>query len=148
MGYMAGISQISGIGVGTSTQGGIGVGGFGGTQQTALSEYLRPPSKKATIKIVLITWIVVTIGFALYSCIQKDASPAGLLAAPIIVPLLYGNFEEGEKSLFHFVVTAPTVIAIIFALVNAEWNRKEHPKLLERYSKTWFCQRCGYAWLA
>jgi len=147
MGYMAGASQISGVGAGVANDGGVGVGGFGGSQQTLLSQHLAPPSKRATIKIVLITWILATIGFALYGCIKHGANPAGLALAPVIVPFMYGSFEEAEKTLFHFVVTAPAVIAIIIALVNAEWNSKEHPKLMEKYSRTWFCKRCGFAWL-
>jgi len=147
MGYMAGASQVSGIGVGATPQGGIGVGTFGGSQQTLLSAYLRPPSKRSTVWIVLITWCVASVAFALYSCIQHQGSPAGLVAAPIIIPFLYSCFDANDKEVFYLIAVAPTVIALTVACFNFHWNNTEYPKRMEKYAKTWYCKTCGFAWL-
>jgi len=143
---MAGASQASGIGIGAGS-GELAVGSFGGSQQTLLSQYLRPPSKRRTLSIVVITWVLTTIGFSLYASMKSNGADFGLIfIAPILLPFLYSAMDN-DKTLFHIIVTIPTILAAIWAFVNYDWNSREHPKLMEKYARMWFCTRCGHTWL-
>ncbi len=151
MGYMAGVSQVSGAGVGVTIDGDVGVGSYGGTQRTLLSQYLSPPEKRWVVLVVIIIYCLASIAFAVYSCIKNDASFAGILAAPLFIPfiaraLFVNALDQQDLLVFILLVVAPTVAAFFFAKKNKTWNKTIYPQLMQKYNRTWYCRRCGHAW--
>lgn len=163
MGYMAGASQVSGTGVGATLGGDVGVGSYGGTQQTLLSSFLSPPAKRWVFRVVIFTYCIATYPCPLYflwhSSAGDHAGGTALFLAPISVPIMVSAALDGEydgdpdMGGKHFIlgfillVIAPTIMAIFAAIKNHSWNKTVHPNLMQDYNKKWYCRKCGHTWL-
>ena len=162
MGFMAGTSQVSGTGVGVTLGGDVGIGSYGGTQQTLLSDFLRPPAKRWVFLVVICTYCIATFPCAFYFLANTGAGDGALTAiflAPILVPNWVYCVLTGDRTDFdvdpnskHFIlgfvllVIAPTIMAIFAAKKNHSWNKTIHPKLMQEYNRKWYCRKCGHTW--
>ena len=128
--YEAGKSNATFLGVGLGGGDGILVGGS--QSQSVLSERAAPPPMASRAPLLI-------------ACISiPTAIIAGLQAIDLIRSTSNEQNEQGQKLLgimcIAFIIGA---ISSMVATANANWNRKEYPRLLKLWQSKWICCKCG-----
>ncbi len=122
--FEMGTTQGDFEGIGLSLGAGMSVGGFGGStkSQTLLAKRVAPPKPPSSNMAGVLSLVTLLLAVGAFMGTGKEAIILGgvaLVFAAMSALLIAGHFGQ----------------------------RRDYPKLVRRWQKSWFCLRCGRAWI-